>query len=294
MNAFTHVLEYIFRHSFNWLPDKIYLRTLYLIKMNRWLNLKKPKLFQEKIQWLKLFYRNPNYVKLVDKLAVKEYVKNTLGREYVIPTIGVWDNFDDIDFDEMPDKFVLKTTHGGGNCGVVVVKDKNKFDKIIAKRKLEKSLNSDIYRNFREWPYKNVPRRIIAEIYIGSQDKEDLTDYKFFCFDGVPKYVQVIQDRNSQEKIDFFDMEWNHQEFIGLNPKSEAASKQIPKPNSFDEMIRAACILSKGKPFTRVDLYQTEKGMKFGEITFYPNSGFGTFTPSVWNERIGDMINLPN
>lgn len=261
--------------------------------MSKWINWKNPQTFTEKLQWLKLYNRKPKYTTMVDKLAVKDFVSERIGPEYIIPTIGVWDSVNEIDIDSLPSSFVLKTTHGGGSGGVVVCKDKSKFDLESAKRKLNESLKSDIYINYREWPYKNVPRRIIAEKFIEIPGKKDLTDYKVFCFNGEPRYIQVIQDRNTNETIDFFDTEWNHQEFIGLNPKVKNATKIPDCPHNFNEMLSIARKLSEGIPFVRVDLYQTQEECLFGEMTFYPASGFGRFTPDSWNLMIGNLIKLP-
>lgn len=284
---------YILRHFFYWISDKLFIEILFRLQNGRSLNLKNPQTFQEKIQWLKLYNRKPEYTTMVDKLAVKKYVSDIIGEKYIIPIIGVWDKFDDIDFESLPDKFVLKTTHGGGNCGVVVCSDKNNFDYIKAKEKINKSLHSDIYREYREWPYKNVPKRIIAEKYVEYSSKADLPDYKFFCFNGKPLYIQVIQDRNTDETIDFFDTEWNKQEFIGLNSHAKHAKHIISKPKGFEEMLKIATELSKNIPFVRVDLYQTDNNVYFGELTFYPASGFGYFSPNKWDFEFGKLLTLP-
>lgn len=274
------------------IPDKLYLSVLYRCRMGRWIDWKNPQTFTEKIQWLKLYNRKPEYTTMVDKYDVKKYVADKIGEEYVIPTLGVWDSVDDIDFESLPERFVLKTTHGGGSGGVVICRDKNSFDIESAKKKLKESLASDIYKNYREWPYKNVPRRIIAEKFIEIPEKTDLTDYKIFCFNGVPTYIQVIQERNTRETIDFFDTEWNHQEFYGLNPTPKPADRPIPKPANLAEMISVAEILSKDADFVRVDVYQVEKGIYFGELTLFPASGIGSFTPDYWNKRLGDLLTL--
>lgn len=276
------------------LPDKLYLSLLYKCRMGKWINWANPITFTEKIQWLKLYDRKPEYTTMVDKFAVKNYVTERIGREYVIPTIGVWNIPEDIDFDSLPQKFVLKTTHGGGGGGVIVCSDKSKLDIEAAKKKLTASLKSDIYTNYREWPYKNVPRRIIAEKFIEIPGKKDLTDYKIYCFNGVPRYIQVIQDRHTKETIDFFDTEWNHQEFYGLNPVPKPAEAPVPKPANLSDMLRVAKKLAKGTEFVRVDVYQVNDGIYFGELTFFPASGMGTFTPVEWNVRLGDLLKLPN
>lgn len=268
--------------------------------MGKCLDLKNPKTYTEKLQWLKLYNRKPEYTTMVDKYEVKEYVAGIIGEEYIIPTLGVWDKPEQIEWDKLPDQFVLKTTHGGGGSGIVICRDKTTFDKKKAIDKLNQSLKSDIYHTLREWPYKNVRKRIIAEKYMedfGIAGKEDLVDYKFFCFGGEPKYIQVIQDRRSNETIDFFDLEWNHQEFVGLNPTGGpmfgSAAVMPAKPNNLDTMIRIARELAKDIDFARVDLYEINGREYFGEITFYPASGFGNFTPDNWNDKLGAMLNLP-
>lgn len=295
---------FVLRHLFYWLPDTTYLKLLYRFKMGHRLNLRNPKTFTEKLQWLKLYNRKPEYTKMVDKYAVKDYVSGVIGPEYIIPTIGVWNKPEEIDWDSLPNQFVLKTTHGGGSGGVVICKDKETFNKEEAIRKLITSMKSDIYKSFREWPYKNVPKRIIAEKYIASESKtvsKDLPDYKFFCFDGEPKYCQVIRDRHTMETIDFYDMDWNHQDFIGLNPVELDGILSVPcngllpvpRPECFEKMKELCRKLAKGIPFLRVDLYDINGSVFFGELTFYPAAGIGTFTPEEWTIKLGDMLTLP-
>ena len=282
--------------------DESYLRYKFYLSMGYKLNLDNPRTFSEKLQWLKIHNRKPEYTTMVDKHAVKDYVTNKIGAKYIIPTIGVWDNVEDIDWDSLPNQFVLKTTHGGGGGGVVVCKNKATLDKQKTIKSLKSSLSQDIYKNLREWPYKNVPKRIIAEQYMTDGSSKDLPDYKFFCFDGEPKYCQVIRDRHTKETIDFYDMEWNHMPFIGLNPVVSNCQTlvvsngktPVAKPMHLDKMIEICQKLSKDIPFSRIDLYVINDKEYFGEITFYPASGMGTFTPDEWNYRLGDLLNLPN
>ncbi len=424
----------IFAHI---IPDKVYIKWMYRAWMGKGLNLEEPKSFTEKIQWLKLYNRKPEYTTMVDKYAVKKYVAERIGEEYIIPTLGVWERPEDIDFESLPDKFVLKTCHGGGSTGVIICKNKSTFDQDAAIKRLKKSMKSNIYMYYREWPYKNVPRRIIAEQYMedshvgelrdykffcfGGQCKcfkvdfdrfiehhanyynakgsllkfgemgilpkfdkviempknlnkmidlanelsrntpflrvdfydidgkvyfgeltffpasglipfepkewdeilgswidlgggkqllvnqnvicifeptntfsKELSDYKFYCFNGVPTYCQVIANRSTKETIDFFDMEWNHMEFVGLNPMCSNALKPAAKPMVLPQMIEKATELSKGIPFLRVDFYYTNNKFYFGELTLYPASGIGAFTPHDWDEKLGQMINLPS
>lgn len=276
------------------LPDKLCLKWRFRLQMGYKLDLKNPQTFSEKLQWLKLYNRKPEYTQMVDKFAVKEYVAKIIGEEYIIPTLGVWDKFDDIDFDKLPDQFVLKTTHGGGNTGVVICKDKSTLDKDAAKRKLNRSLKSDIYRTLKEWPYKDVKKRIIAEKFIDSEGHQDLPDYKFYCFNGDPTYCQVIRDRNSKETIDFYDMEWNHMPFVGLNPVAKNGLIPVTKPEHLANMVNMCRQLAAGIPFSRIDWYVVNGKVHFGEITFFPASGLGEFTPKEWNYTIGSLIKLPN
>lgn len=265
--------------------------------MGYWVNWKHPKTFTEKLQWLKVYNHRPEYTMMVDKYAVKQYVADRIGWQHIIPTLGVWDKAEDINWDTLPKQFVLKTTHDGGSGGVVLCKDKMTFDKNVAIVKLNKSMSSDIYSALREWPYKNVKRQVIAEKFMIPNDKlndptYDLTDYKFFCFNGVPKFCQVIRDRHTCESIDFYDMAWNHQGFVGLNPVARNGLTPVARPEHFDEMKGICKTLSANVPFLRVDLYEINGDVYFGELTFYPASGFGHFTPPEWNKRLGELIQL--
>lgn len=281
------------REYFNWMDDKTYLRIAYRIKMGKKLNLDNPKSFGEKLQWLKLYNRKPEYTQLVDKYEVKKIVADIIGEEYIIPTLGVWDRFEEIDFDSLPNQFVLKCTHDSG--GLVICRDKSKIDIKKAQNKIKRCLNHSYYWGTREWPYKNVPRRIIAEKFIELQPSvKDLPDYKWYCFNGEPKYCQVIQDRNSDETIDFFDTEWNRQSFIGLNPKASHAANVPNRPEKLETHIEIARLLSKNMPYARVDLYDVGGKIYFGEITLFPGSGFGVFKPDEWNKKIGGWIDLSN
>jgi hypothetical protein len=273
-------------------PDKLYLTLLFRCKMGYWIDWKNPKTFSEKLQWLKLYNRKPEYTTMVDKFAVKEYVAKIIGEEYIIPTLGVWDTPEEINWDELPNQFVLKTTHGGGSTGVVICKDKVNFDKKAAVEKLSRSLKSCIYQSYREWPYKNVKRRIIAEEFLSDGVSNDLTDYKFYCFDGLPLYCQVIRDRRSKETIDFYDREWNSMPFVGLNPVAKNGLNPVFKPKKLEEMLCACRKLVSQIPYARVDLYSIQEKVYFGEITFFPASGLGVFTPNEWNDKLGDLIYL--
>lgn len=285
----------IVRQILSLLPDRLYLDVQYFSCFHRLPNWRAPKTFNEKIQWLKLHDRNPEYVKMVDKFAVKDIVAGIIGPEHIIPTLGVWDCADSIEWETLPDKFVLKTTHGGGNSGVVICKDKATFDKGEAVRKLTEGLKHDSSAYGREWPYRFVKRRIIAEQYIApSRNVFDLPDYKWYCFNGEPKYCQVIQDRSTIETIDFFDNDWKHQEFVGLNPAAGHAAVLPERPANLKTHLQIARLLSKDIPFSRIDLYDTGDRVFFGELTLFPNSGLGVFTPEHYNELLGQLIQLPN
>lgn len=258
------------------------------------LNLKTPKTFSEKIQWLKLYNRRPLYTTLVDKYAVKGYVSKLIGAEHVIPTLGVWERPEDIEWDKLPRQFVLKTTHGGGSMGVLICKDKSLFDREEAEHKLNVSLKQDLYKYCREEPYKNVPRRIIAEEYIHPDSvTNDFADYKFFCFNGVVKALFVATDRNKKDeevKFDFFDAEFNHLPF-----KQGHENAEIPpqRPTLFDEMKQIASKLSTGMPHVRIDLYEVGSRIFFGEFTFFHYSGMMPFRPQKWDAIFGEMLTLP-
>lgn len=195
-----HFANAILSIFFGWLPDKIYLKILYKLRTGKHLNLRNPRTFNEKLQWLKLFYHRPDYTDMVDKIEVKKIVVSKIGKEFVIPTLGVWNSFHEIDFDSLPDKFMLKTNHGGGGTGVVFCNDKKNFDKISAKHILEKSLSKDIYKKFREWPYKNINRRILAEKMLEAKNGAEIQDFKFFCFNGEPKVMLVSHGRFTEKE----------------------------------------------------------------------------------------------
>ena len=282
---------YCLRKFFGWLPDGIYLKIMYYLKVKRGLNLKNPITFNEKLQWLKLYDRNPKYSIMVDKSEAKKVAASLIGATHIIPTLGVWDNFDDIDFDKLPDKFVLKTTHGGGGSGVLICKDKTKFDKEAAKKKFKKALKKDFYERYREWPYKNVKKRIIAEKLLESEEGCSLNDYKFYCFDGKPKYLLISSGRfEGKLCFDYFDMDFNPYPFSQGGPKS---GLEFKKPATFDLMVALAKKLSKGIPHIRIDLYENNGNVYFGEFTFFDSSGFKRFYPDEWDKTIGDWLTLP-
>jgi hypothetical protein len=308
MSAISRALNYLLHNPLQFVDscvknlgflfsDKLYLSLRFRCQMGKWIDWKNPKTFNEKLQWLKVYNRRPEYTAMVDKAEAKHYAASIIGEEHIIPTLGVWDRFDEIDFSRFPDKFVLKTTNGGGGGGVVICRDKSTFDKEDARKKLEQSRHSSIYRSFREWPYKNVRPRIIAEQYmtdsLQSDEKEELSDYKFFCVNGTAHNVMLCYDRQSGDtKFYFFDRDWN---LLRLNKRGLAAPADfsIPKPKAVDEMFRIAGELSKGLPFARVDLYDVNGKIYFGEITFYPQSGFDANLLPDTDRMFGDLIELP-
>lgn len=283
-------LKYIKNLIFRLLPDESYIKLYYWYKTGERLNLKFPRSFNEKLNWLKLHDRNPEYTKLVDKYEVREIVGELIGDEYLVPLIGVYQSFDEIDFEKLPEKFVLKSTHDSG--GVVVCRNKNLFDKLKAKEIINKSLKRNYFYHGREWPYKNVLPKIICEKYI-SKNKENssLVDYKFYCFNGTPLYCQVIRDRGVNETIDFYDLDWNVMPFNGLRSLPNS-TKSYSKPGKYNKMIKLAGLLAQSYPFVRIDFYYVKGKIYFGEYTFYPQNGVGSFTPKKYNYKIGELIRL--
>ena len=282
----------IISNFFRWLPDATYLKLLYRFKMGHRLDLKNPQTFTEKLQWLKLYNRKLEYTKMVDKYAVKEYVAKIIGEEYIIPTLGVWDKPEDIDWDSLPNQFVLKTTHGGGGGGVVICKDKATFDKTAAIAKLKESMTSDVYSGLREWPYKNVPKRIIAEKFMAPEKSpapKDLLDFKFFCFNGKVRFFKVDFGRFVEHHANYYSPEGELLEFgeQGLEPDP---NYPIEFPNNLKEMISLAEKLSANEPFLRVDFYNVNGKIFFGELTFYPASGLGKWTTEEADMKIGDYL----
>lgn len=285
------LVRYILFKTARLWPDKIYLKWYFYLRVGYKLDLNNPKTFNEKLQWLKLNYRKPEMVKMVDKVDAKEYVAKIIGEEYIIPTLGVYDSVDEIDFDKLPNQFVLKCTHDSG--GIVICSDKSKLDIEAAKAKLRRGLKVNYYYQNREWPYKQVKPRIIAEQYMVDESGYELKDYKIHCFNGVPKMVLVCKDRYSDTGIteDFFSEKWEH-----LNIKRPSIPNSrvgIPQPKSIEKMLNLSEKLSKGYPFIRVDFYEINKQIYFGELTFFPASGMGGFEPKEWDYKLGEWIQLP-
>ena len=274
-----------------YMPDKMYLSRLYKKFFGKSLDLENPQLFNEKLNWLKLYDRRSEYTTMVDKYAAKEYVSKKIGETHIIPTLGVWKRFKDIDFDKLPEQFVLKCTHDSG--GMVIVRDKNKMDKAQADKKLSACLKSNFYYPAREWPYKNVAPRIIAEKFMENEDGSGLRDYKFYCFNGEPKFLYISEglENHATAKISFVNLDWT---FAPYQRSDYKPFDTLPeKPKTFNEMIKYATILSEGIPFVRVDLYEINGSVYFSELTFTPCGGFMPFKDEKYDYDIGKYLKLP-
>lgn len=299
-NLFRKIIKYVThpRKIIIWLnehgfarlfSDKFYLKCAYKDALGKKLNLKNPQTFNEKLQWLKLYDRgNDSLPATVDKYAVKQIVADKIGEQYVIKAYGIWDSFEEIEFDKLPNKFVLKTTHDCG--GVVICKDKKTFDYEKAKSFLEMHLQRRYFYHAREWPYKNAKPRILAEEFVGKED-ECLVVYKVFCFGGEPRIIQVIQgDKSKDETIDYFDENWN---LLSLRQNFPNSVNHLPKPDCLQEMLELSNKLSSHRPFLRVDWYIIDGKLKFSEFTYYSDAGFAQFEPEEWDYKLGEWIELP-
>mgnify|MGYP000896560242 CR=1 FL=1 len=285
------LLQWLAAHDLlKWMSDKMYIKLIYRFSMGEKLNLENPQTFNEKLQWLKLYDRNPLYTDLVDKYRVREFVKDrTGGGQHLIPLLGVWDKVEDIDFEKLPSQFVLKCNHDSG--GWIICKDKKKLDISKARTFLKKRLARNFFWNAREWPYKNVRKKIIAEQYMVDESGTELKDYKFFCFNGKCKAIFIATDRGVDTRFDFFDESFNHLPFTNGHPN---ADKQIQRPATLSEMICIAELLSAGIPQVRVDLYDVFGHIYFGEMTFFHWGGKKPFKPKEWDWKFGQWIELPS
>ena len=273
--------------------DEFYLKVYYRMCLGKKLDLKHPQTFTEKIQWLKLHNTSPLCTQLVDKYSVREFVKEKIGEEHLVPLLGVWNRVEDIDFDSLPERFVLKTTHDSG--GVVICRDKNKLDVQQACMVLKQSLSRNYFWKGREYPYKNVRPRIIAEQFMEGEDRGYLVDYKFFCFDGEPKVLFFASDRynvqHTPPRFDYYDMDLNH---LPVRSKGhENAETKLKLFPEFEQMKKLARVLSEGFPHVRVDLFISKGGVYFGEMTFHHDGGLVPFIPEEWDLKFGEMIKLP-
>jgi hypothetical protein len=273
----------------NIIPDRLYLKLLYYNNFGKKLNLNNPKTFNEKLQWLKLYDRNPLYTKLVDKYEVRKHIVGVISGEYLIPLVGAWDRFADIDFSKLPNQFVLKCTHDSG--GLVICTDKSKLDIEAIRKKIDKCLKRNFYYIGREWPYKNVKPRIICEKYMVDESGVELKDYKIFCFSGEPKIIQVDYNRFVGHKRNLYDTKWNYTPASIQYPTDPKV--KIKKPDRLETMLELARILAKDYPHVRVDFYSINNKIYFGELTYHHGSGFEKFEPESLGEQMGSWIKLP-
>lgn len=270
-------------------PDKLFLKVRFRLTMGYWMDFDNPKTYNEKLQWLKINDIHPEYTKMVDKVDAKDYVASIVGDKYIIPTLGVWDSVDDINWEILPNQFVVKSASDSG--GVVVCKDKSKLDIKAAKRKLKALGGRDYTRASKEYPYKNVSHRYIAEEYMEDESGYELKDYKIFCFDGEAKFLFVATGRQQNDtRFDFYDTEFNH---LPLTNGHANADVWPVKPANFEEMLEVAGKLSKGIPHLRVDLYNINGKIYFGELTFFHWSGIVPFEPKEWDYKFGEYLKLP-
>lgn len=272
------------------LSDKTYLKLMFRLKVGYPLNLEHPRTYNEKLQWLKLNDIHPEYAQLVDKVEAKKIVEKLIGEKYIIPTLGIWNTVDEIDWGSLPASFVIKCTNDSG--GIVVCKDKSKLNINKAKTKLKRNWGKNYYTKNKEYPYRHLSPRIIAEEYLEDESGFELKDYKFFCFNGEPQCLFVATGRQKGDtRFDFYDLEWNHLPIINGHPNADFA---IEKPKNFSEMVNVARQLSKGIPHVRIDLYNIKGEIYFGEMTFFHWSGTTPFEPIEWDYKLGDYIHLPN
>lgn len=286
--------QYVFlmlghRGFFKWMSDELYLKIGYRIKMGKKLNIQSPVTYNEKIQWLKLNYKNPSLTNLADKYEVRKYVEKKIGDQYLIPLLGVWNDTDSIDYASLPEEFVLKCTHDSGS--VIICRDKSKLNYSKTKKKLDRILNQNYYWGQREWVYDNIKPRIIAEKLITSESEKDLKDYKFFVFDGQVRFMFVASDRSTDVRFDFFDREFNP---IPVSQKHKKSDKKIVKPENYEEMVRLAEKLAEDFPHARIDFYNVDGEILFGEITFFHFSGWEKFEPEHFDTVFGSWLQLPD
>ena len=278
--------------AYYWLPDSVYLRLRYRKLFNIPLSLRNPQKFTEKMQWLKLHDRNPVYHQLVDKYEVKPIVANIIGDEYIIKTLGVWDRYEDIDFDALPNQFVLKCTHDSASFTVCL--DKSKFDKSKHAWKYNEVYMKRDYYHFenKQWVYKGIKPRIIAEKYVEDDRYESLSDYKLYCFNGIAKGVYVTINRFTNLSVSMYDMDWNLMPFEHIHPNQ---GEKVDKPKNLELMKELAEKVAKyiDNPFVRVDFYEVKGKVYFGEITFYPEGGMCYFKPENWDYVLGSWLKLP-
>ncbi len=270
------------------LDDKEYISRQFEYYMGYKIDLSNPQTFNEKLQWLKLYDRKPEYTQMVDKYEAKNYVADKIGDEYIIPTLGIYNSFDEIEFEKFPQQFVLKCTHDSG--GIVLCKDKRTFDKDEAKSFLSNRLRTNFYWTSREWPYKNIKPRIIAEEYLVDESNIELKDYKIFAFNGKAKLIQVDYDRFVFHKRNLYTIDWEYVDAFIRYPND--SKRKIERPTKLEEMIEISEKLSKHIPHVRVDLYSTSSRIYFGELTFYHGAGYEKFEPRELEYKLGGMIKI--
>jgi len=278
------------------IPDRLYLKVLFRLRVGYKLNLNNPRTFAEKCQWLKLYDRKPIYHQMVDKYDAKILVGKQIGEQYIIPTYGVWERVEDIDWESLPNKFVIKPTHTGGSSCVIVCRDKTKLDIENAKNRLQKVMCYNwIWNKLREWTYKDIKPRIIAEQLLEDKVMPYPQDYKFWCFDGQVKcfYITTGRSEGGHTKDNFFDVNGKYMADLEHVMYKSDPNGLPPIPSTLPKMIELAKVLSKGVPHLRVDLYEVNGKIYFGELTFAEESGFAKFEPKQWNYTFGDWITLP-
>lgn len=288
-NPYSVVPKLGWRGMLDWMPDKMHISFYFRAHMGYWMNWDCPGSFNEKIQWLKLYDRKPEYTIMADKIAVKKYVSEKLGPEYVIPLLDVYENPEEIDFERLPDRFVLKCSHNSGK-GVVICRDRAGLDIGGVKRELNDGLDRNFYMFGREWVYKDIPRKILAEKYMEDETGE-LRDFKVFNFNGEPRLIQVDSKRFSGHRRNLYSVDWEY-----INVEYEYPSSpdiQIQKPRCLHDILKAAEVLSRGIPFVRTDFYVVNDKVYFGEMTFYPECGHGKFVPDTFDKELGSWLNLP-
>ncbi len=274
------------------IPDKQMIQLEYRLKIKKKLNLNPPRTFNEKLQWLKLYDRKDIYTVMADKYKVRDYIKDKIGEQYLVPIYGVWDDIEEVPFDKLPNEFVIKCTHDSGS--VVVCRNKNELNIPEVKKFLNGRLKKNSFWYGREWPYKNIKPRIIVEKLLKDSNNLNLPVYKLFCFNGEPKIIQQIQnDKNPDETVDYYDILWNR---INMRQRFPNSNNSIEKPKKLDEMISIAKKLSKDIPFLRIDFYVVNDEIVFSEHTFYTDAGYSIFEPESenWDERLGEWIELTN
>ncbi|MCI8946236.1 MAG: glycosyl transferase [Lachnospiraceae bacterium] len=266
------------------LPDALYLRMIYRMRVRRKLNLDNPRTFTEKMQYMKLTDHNPLYKEIADKYEVRKYVSERIGEEYLTRLYGVYDKPDEIPFDKLPDKYVLKATHDSGGC--IIVEDKKNINVAMVKKKLYKLMKRNFYWKGREWCYKDIAPRIICEELLEDKVNHDLYDYKFFCFHGRPRLLFVASGRKQgKPKYDFFDLNFGH---LDINTDECNKRIKIKKPENYDQMVKLAELLSKEFTQVRVDFYNIGGKIYFGELTLFHMSGFERFRPHEWDVKLGE------